>query len=419
MTPGPQGLRDGSLLLYYLGIRPERLPQGPPSELTESDWVEIFRQASENGITPLLYHRLKTIGPGLAVPPSVLDRLRDAALQSAAQSLQIGRELGQVLETFRRHELEAIVLKGGYLGQVVYKSFALRTMCDLDVMVRKDKLGLAASLLADLGYVPQFAGVEEVDYARHHHLRPMARPGGVRIEIHWSIARPTVHFDIDVDGLWQRAQRLRISGVEALVLSPEDLILHLCLHASFSHRFRVGVRACWDILEVIRHHGDAIVWDEVVRRAHEWRIGKYVYLTLRLARDLLGAAIPDASIAALEPPDFSPEVLTWARTCIFAQQRDEAVSPSMATLWTSERLRAKLGALRATLYPPRTTMARIYGTPSGSSRILLYYPVRWADLLLRYGRQAWQLWRGDPRRQGELQVIAERAALSDWLRQSR
>jgi hypothetical protein len=35
-----------------------------------------------------------------------------------------------------------------------------------------------------LAYVPQFFGVEVVDYTQHHHLRPMARPGGVRVEIH-------------------------------------------------------------------------------------------------------------------------------------------------------------------------------------------------------------------------------------------
>ena len=76
------------------------------------------------------------------------------------------------------------------------------------------------------------------------------------------------------------------------MLSPEDLLLHLCLHASFTHRFRVGLRACWDILETVNHYGQAIDWDLVVRRAQAWGIGRYVYLTLRLVRDLLGAGDP-------------------------------------------------------------------------------------------------------------------------------
>jgi len=419
MTTGfasrPVSAQDGSLLLYCLGIRPDGRASAPLSPPSPTDWAEVLRQAGVNGVTPLLYHLLTTTTPAAPVPRPVLELLRKTSVRSAAQSLQIGRELAQVLDALRGHGIPVIVLKGAYLGQVVYGSFALRTMCDLDVMIRRADLSRASEVLTALGYAPQYYGVEEVDYARHHHLRPVARPGGMRIEIHWSIARPNPAFDIDVEGLWDRAQRVEVAGVEALVLSVEDLLLHLCLHASFTHKFQVGLRACWDVLEVVRHYGDAVDWDQLVRRAQQWRIGRYVYLTLRLARELLAVDIPVAAIASLEPPRFPAEVLAWSRTCIFALESDTSVSPSLARLWTSQRLAAKLTVLRNTFCPSRTTMARIYSAPPKSTRIYLYYPVRWVDLLLRYGRHAWGLWRGDDRAHDQLRALSERAALSDWL----
>jgi putative nucleotidyltransferase-like protein len=418
MTTGsaPQSPQDGSLLLYFLGIRHNGQANRQLPEPTASEWAQVLRQAGENGVTPLLYHRLKTTRPAPQVPSGALDHLRDVAIRSAAQSLQFSRELAQLLEVFRRHGITAIVLKGGHLGQVIYESFALRTMGDLDIMVRRDELARAAGLLTDLGYAPQYFGVEEVDYAQHHHIRPMAKPEGIRVEIHWSIARPTALFDIDLEGIWTRARRTEIAGVESLVLSPEDLILHLCLHASFAHKFRLGLRACWDLLEVARHYKDTVDWDQVVRRAQQWRIGKYVYLTLRLVRDLLAADIPVAALAALEPPGFPSEAVAWARTCIFVPESDTSVSPSMARFWTSRALKAKFTELVNMLCPPRPVMARIYRTPSESTRLYLYYPVRWADLLLRYGQHAWGLWRGDQRRRNELRAVSERAALKEWLR---
>jgi hypothetical protein len=413
---GPQHLHDGSLLLYCLGIRHNGQVASPPPDLTVSDWADVLRQAGENGLTALLYHQVKTLVPAPPVPPLALAHLRDAAVQSAAQSLQIGRELAYILEAFRSRDIPVIVLKGGYLGQVVYKSFALRTMCDLDVMVRRDDLARAADVLTEHGYLPQYAGVEDVDYARHHHLRPMARPGGIRIEIHWSIAHPAAPFAVDIDGLWARARRTEIAGVDVLALSPEDLLLHLCLHTSFSHKFRIGVRACWDILEVVRRHRTTMDWDQVVRRAQEWKVGRYVYLTLRLVREVMAADVPAAVIAALEPPGFSSEVLAWARACIFAPEGD--TSPSMARLLTSRRLTSKFGVLLNILYPSRAAMARIYHTPRDSTRIYLYYPVRWVTLVLRYGRHAWGLWRGDDRTYSRLGAMSERAALNDWLRRA-
>jgi len=117
-------------------------------------------------------------------------------------------------------------------------------MCDLDLLVRRDDLARARDVLAGMGYAPQYFGVEQVDYAQHHHLRPMARPDGIRVEIHWTIARPVGPAEVDLEGIWERAQPAKIAGVQALVLSPEDLILHLCLHTSFTHKFRVGLRRC-------------------------------------------------------------------------------------------------------------------------------------------------------------------------------
>lgn len=420
MTAGAPltSVRDGSLLLYCLGIRANGQASGRPPMPTLSEWAEVVRQAAENNVASLLYHRLKTVLPAPEVPAGALDGLRDIAVQNTAHSLQARRELAYVLEAFRRHDIPAIVLKGGHLGQVVYENFALRTMCDLDVMVRRDELAKAAGVLGDLGYTPQYYGVEAVDYAQHHHIRPMARKEGVRIELHWSIARPVPSFEVDLDGMWERARRIQLSGVEGRVLSPEDLILHLCLHASHSHKFRAGLRACWDILELVRHYGSEIDWDAVVRRAHEWRIAKYVYLTLRLVRELLGVGIPITVIAALEPAGCPPDVVVWARRCIFTPEHHASVSPSMARLWTSRRLKAKVSVMLRTMYPPRAAMARIYGTRADSSRVYLYYLVRWVDLLRRYGRHAWGLWRGDHHTHDDLRAMSERAALNDWLRSS-
>jgi hypothetical protein len=200
-------------------------------------------------------------------------------------------------------------------------------MRDIDVLVGREDLTRAAAILSGLGYALQYCNVEEVDYTQHHHLRPMARPDGVRVEIHWAIAQPALPFAIDVKGLWERARPAEIAGAEVLVLSPEDLLLHPCLHASFTHGFRVGLRACWDILETVNHYGQAIDWDLVVRRAQAWGIGRYVYLTLRLVRDLLGAGIPPTAVAALEPPGFPSEVVAWATTCIFMPESDELRPP--------------------------------------------------------------------------------------------
>jgi hypothetical protein len=407
---------DGALLLYCLGIRPNGSATRRPPTLTAAEVAEILRQAGENGISSLLYHRLMTVAPTPELPPTAMDYLRNVAMQSAAQSLQISRELAEILGAFRQRGILAIALKGAHLGQIVYGNPAMRTMGDLDVMVRRDRLAEAERVLSDLGYRPIHDPLELVDYTHHHHVRPLGKAQAVRIDLHWTIARPTAPFNVDLDGIWQRAVPARLAGVEALVLSPEDLLLHLCLHASFDHQFRLGLRACWDILEVVQHYRNAIDWERLVQRARQWGVSRYVYLTLSVVRELLAVDIPAAVITTLEPAGVPQDIVEWARRGIFTPEATASVSPSLGRLWTARRLRVKIKVLLESLCPPRRTMARIYELPAGSAWIYPYYPLRWADLLVRYWRRAWKLLRGDDRTHRELRAVSERTALNEWLR---
>jgi hypothetical protein len=405
---------DGENLLHCLGVG-LRAARGGPPVLDEASWALLLRQAIEQGLGPLLYHRLRAVAPS-AVPAPVRESLRETALRGAAQGLQISRDLATVLEALDREGIPTIALKGAHLAHLVYSSVGLRMMCDLDVLVPRAQLERAADVLAGLGYLPQFHHVEDVDYTRHHHLRPMARPGGTRVELHWNIVRPTALVKVEPGELWERATPATIAGVATRVLSPEDLVLHLCLHTSLGHKFAEGLRTCWDLSQVIDRYGDTLDWEALVRRAERWGGARYVYLTLRLVREVLGVAIPPGVLGTLEPPGFSPTVVAWARQCLFTRDGDEGLSPSLAKLWTARRLSTKLRVLGEALWPSPAAMARIYRRPAGSRRFYLDYLVRWADVLFRYWRHVWRLWRGDPERRRELTSLSQRAALHEWLR---
>jgi hypothetical protein len=220
---------------------------------------------------------------------------------------------------------------------------------------------------------------------------------------------------IPVEDLLRRA-RPTIAGGGTLGLCSEDLLLHLCLHVSLGHQFGLGLRPFCDISETIRSYGDEIDWTQVRHRACQWAARKYVYLTLRLARDLVDAAVPEELLDALRPEGFDPQVIAWARAQIFADKRQIPSMPSnLAQLGAPKRLREKAALVLRSAFPSPGVMAQTYPAPPDSKRIYLYYPVRWRDLLRRYGRSAWRLLHRDE----AMMVLAERelqkTALMEWL----
>ncbi len=388
-----------------------------PDRLPASAWDEMVRRAEEHGIAPLLFHRLQALPSTAPIPTTAVNALRSMYLESMITGMQLHKSLHDLLIMFQKENVAIIVLKGAHLAQLIYKNVALRPMIDVDILVRKADLPQVHEMLLASGY--RVSGDQARFEKEHFHYIYSPPDGGIGVEIHWNI-QPSA-FPVDVDGLWERAQPVTIAGVEVLVLSPEDLLLHLCLHASSYHLYSwFGLRAICDISETICHYGDRIDWNVVRERSRAWKAGNSIYLTLLLARKLLEAAVPDDVLKSLEPGDFDERLITWVENRIFAGADARSGPPSTVSdgfgqLWASRRFFAKVSILLKLCFPDSTAICRKYGLRPGSWRAYLYYPLHVGDFILRHGRTVWLMLRHDRETIQWADREAGRVSLVKWL----
>src|SRR5438132_377800 len=293
------------------------------------DWERMLDEATRHGVAPLVYSTLRTATGRASVPPAVMERLARLYYQQAALNGRRYAELRKIVKGCARAGIRVLVLKGAAIAERVYGNIALCPMQDLDILVGRSDLDATDRLLREMGYVPDEGDHSATWYRdHHHHLSPYVRPDGcARVEVHHHILPPPASVRIPIEDLWRRAGPLAAGG-EALGLCPEDLLLHLCLHVSLQHQFCLGVRPFCEIAATIRHYGDGIDWEQVRHRTCRWGVRKSVYLTLRLAQDLAGAAVPNGLLDALYPEGFDPQVIDWARAQVFADERPIRSLPS-------------------------------------------------------------------------------------------
>ena len=148
------------------------------------------------------------------------------------------------------------------------------------------------------------------------HLATLVK-GRARLEIRWNIVDPQCSYSVAPAPLVERSVPLVIPGATLRALAPEDLVLHLCAHTAYQHRFEFGMRSLCDLAMLVERHGDAIDWAMVVRRADDWGWSRAVHLTLDLARDLLGARVP-AEVLQSFGADLDERVRAAARTEMLA-----------------------------------------------------------------------------------------------------
>ena len=308
--------------------------RGDPIEIrtllgSNLDWERLLGAATHLGIAPLVYTTLMAMADRATVPPAVMERSAHLYYRQAMLNGRRYGELRKILAECARAGIRVLVLKGAAIAERVYGNIALCPMQDLDILVGRSDLDATDRFLREMGYVPD-EGHHSATWYRdhHHHLPPYVRPDGwARVEVHHHILPPPASVRIPIEDLWRRAGPLAAGG-EALGLCPEDLLLHLCLHVSLQHQFCLGLRPFCEIAATMRHYGEGIDWEQVRHRTCRWGVRKSVYLTLRLAQDLAGAAVPNGLLDALYPEGFDPQVIDWARAQVFADERPIRSLPS-------------------------------------------------------------------------------------------
>jgi hypothetical protein len=372
------------------------------------DWNRIVAISYAHGIAPLIYHNLLASGVVTRLPPRPAKRLKGSYYGNAARNTVLYNELKKVLSALQSRGIDVIVLKGAALAQTVYPSIALRPMADIDLLGRKEKVTDVEQKMLDMGYTLHVSVSEHLQKNRYH--AAFRSKSGTTIEIHWHIKRLTGPFSIDLERLWERSRPIKIAGVDALVLSPEDLLLHLCQH-HWKHNLTVGIRPLCDLAEAIKYYGDKIDWGQVANTSSEWQMNTCSYLQLQLAKELLDAPIPEPFLKELKPANFDPAIMSWVKERLLCERKNVSVfSDLLQLLGKGQPLEARMLVVRRLLSPK--TVAMTYGYPSVPKMIWQCYPLHMKHLLGRYVPPAWGLIVGDQK----TRAAAEREErLTNWL----
>jgi hypothetical protein len=315
---------DNRLLLACARTAPDArhiqklVAQGP-------DWPALLRKTERWGLAPLVYTNLQQAIHSGHVPQPVAERLRHLYRLDTIHGVARRELLRMTLQRFAEASIPVIVLKGAALATLVYPAPALRPMGDLDLLVhRGDRERIDEVLLGLRGA----AGFSLLD-VRDHIFSPR------------SAERLPATARIPIEDFWERARRVQIEAVAALVFSPEDLLLHLALDLpmcpSETDGFVGHVQTLCDIGETCRRYRDAIDWNGLVTRAAAYEVGKQLYYCLHLARELVGAGVPSRALTDLKAsfgqlPLEERLITTVARRALLSEDQPTDPLPSFATL---------------------------------------------------------------------------------------
>lgn len=384
------------------------------AQLTPVAWQELIEWAREQKVAALLYYRLRQHGLDNLLPETSRAQLKSNYQRLAVYNLTLYHHLRGLISALQAAGIPVILLKGGYLGGALYEEIALRQMVDVDLLVPPTALEATSAVLMALGYQPAQPIETVAPYLAHqHHLPPFVKANGISVEIHWTITRPNQSYAIDMADFWARAQPATVAGMTVSTLAPEDLLLHICLHATYHHYLEQDLRFLCDIDVICRHFAATFDWAQVVARAQQWGWARGVYLALQLAHNLLDTSIPPDVLQQLQPDQAAITQVEEARVRLSGAHVPDSywISPAFCQVWEEKQLIPKIRKALQYVFLSRQQLASIYPAAPDSLKLYLYYPVRLKDLLVRYRHIFYELQQQQP----EVTVYARKAALIAWL----
>jgi hypothetical protein len=253
------------------------------------DWRWLLSLALFHRLFPLLYWHVNAAAAD-SVSEEHLNLLRGWFVTNAANALECTAELLRVLHAFRDGGVFAVPYKGPSLASRLYGNVALRPRGDLDILVGREDVARARSVLEESGYRPWYpASQASREFAlRNRYSEIFVHEKLAVVELHWAFTSGEIPFPLTLEQVRPRLEELELGGSRLPAFATEDLLLILCAH---------GAKHCWNRLEwlsglseLIRK--ESVAWDVVLSRAAELQAEKVLFLGLFLAHDLLESPVP-------------------------------------------------------------------------------------------------------------------------------
>ena len=339
------------LLLACARAHPREEDEAAIRQLLELDidWTKFALKAIDHGLVGLAGNTLAGAAPE-SVPPEIREAFQAFVKQTRNSNQALLNELARLIGQLANAGVETIAFKGPVLAKQAFGDLGLRGFRDLDFLIHDDDLPKTIKVLCECGYERNGKFTAEQFHLIHllQGQEIMFKSGVGAIEPHTRLTSVKMALDIDYDGLWRRAGREEIFGHQVLTLAPEDTMIVLAIHGG--KELWWDIKWCCDVADFIASHPQ-LDWNVVAERARAQGCYRMLVVMASLARNYLGAKIPDFLVAA-ESGD--PAVAQIIDRIVARWEADDPGGPPSNKTVSMDRLLLHDGMLRQASYVIRT-----------------------------------------------------------------
>jgi hypothetical protein len=242
------------------------------------DWNRVLSTAKLHGVAPLVYLNLRlSAAHTINIPQDILNQFRLCLMHNTIAKQRMQKNLNKALSFFQEKSIKVLLVKGVALDILVYRQPEYTVLSDLDIVISVKRSQVSKQEQQEFVSFFVRTGVE-FDYYTHH-------------DVNMNGALP-----INFEQIWRDAIDIRVGEYPAFVMSPEDMLISLCINSCRKRYFRL--KALADIAETVDKL-DALNWSKLIEKARAYQCEPIIYTALLVTQRTLGCDLPGYLLESL------------------------------------------------------------------------------------------------------------------------
>jgi len=232
------------------------------------DWKVVFALADLHGVAPLIYANLRRCQ--MDVPAEILEQFKISLMRNMVLKTRFEKNLVRANSFFKEKSIRVMLVKGAALDVLVYDQPYYTVYNDVDLVLDIKREDIGDQEHKEFMDYFHHSGVE-YDYFSHH-----------------DITQNDV-LPINFQQIWDSASQIKYKDQNVFAMSPEDMLLSLCINSCRKRFFRL--KAICDIAETVAKYPN-LDWNDFVQKSIEYDCQFIIYTALFVTKMTVGCSVP-------------------------------------------------------------------------------------------------------------------------------
>lgn len=248
------------------------------------DWNDIILLSRIHNVEGMIYVVLKNSQIG--VPENVMTYLSKMFIATVRQSINQENELSRVIRKFQQEDIDIVLMKG-IVTKRYFPNPELRTMGDIDLLIKESDREKSDYLLKEIGFAfdKRESGASVWNYTR----------GSVLFEVHTSIIYQQLFLGVNYTEYFKNVLD-NVDKIEENVyeMKKEYHFIYVLVHlAKHLYRTGSGIRMVMDIVVLINEFYDKYDWDYIRNELEKIKLLEFSHNLIYICYKYFNCKVPD------------------------------------------------------------------------------------------------------------------------------